>query len=63
MVPSPDKRELEQLWIRAQYASQMTSLGTLDDEVSISRSMGYNDVEIRKWVTQRLRDSLSSGGG
>jgi hypothetical protein len=41
-------RELEQLWIRAQYASQMTSLGTLDDEVSISRSMGYNDVEIRK---------------
>jgi hypothetical protein len=55
-------RELEQLWIRAEYASQMTSLGTLDDEVSISRSMGYNDVEIRKWVTQRLRDSLFSKG-
>ena len=53
-------REFEQLWIRSGYSSQITSLGTLDDEVYVSRYMGRSDVEIRQWVLQKLKDSLSA---
>jgi hypothetical protein len=52
-------REFEQLWIRSGYSDQITSLGTLDDEVNVSRYMGRTEVEIRQWVLQKLKDSLS----
>ncbi|MFZ0736261.1 MAG: hypothetical protein WCA98_16550 [Candidatus Acidiferrales bacterium] len=53
-------RDLEQLWIKAQYPREMSILGTLDDEVSIARSMGSSEVDIRQWLIQRLRDSIAA---
>jgi hypothetical protein len=49
-------RDLEGLWIRADYAKELVSLGTLDDEVSIAQSSGQSSALIREWVTERLRD-------
>lgn len=57
--PLRHTREFEQLWIRSGYSKQITSLGTLDDEVNVSRYMGRTEVEIRQWVLQKLKDSLS----
>jgi hypothetical protein len=51
----------EQLWIRARYPSRMSSLGALSEEVSAARYMGQTESEIRQWVLQKLRESLSAG--
>jgi hypothetical protein len=53
-------RDFEGLWIRADYAKELSSLGTLDDEVSIAQSNGQSLVLIREWVTDRLRDFVRS---
>jgi hypothetical protein len=58
--PLPHLRELERLWIRADYAQEISSLGTLDDEVWIAHSAGQQESHIREWVTSRLNDFCSS---
>ena len=50
--------EFEGLWIRASYSDRLIGLGTLDDEVGIAVSTGQTETEIRKWLLQRLRDSV-----
>lgn len=53
-------RDLEGLWVRADYAKALQSLGTLDDEVLIAQSGGQSLALIREWVTDRLRDFVRS---
>jgi hypothetical protein len=53
-------RDLEGLWIRADYAKELSRLGTLDDEVSIAQSSGQSLPLIREWVTDRLKDFVRS---
>jgi hypothetical protein len=53
-------REFEVLWIRANYARELSTLGTLDDEVSIAQTMGQSQTLIREWVTDRLKDFVRS---
>lgn len=50
-------RELESLWIRVmgECSVEMTSLGILDDEVSILRNQGQSDDEIREWLITTLK--------
>lgn len=52
-------RELESLWIRAAYAPELTALGILDDQVSVARTLGESETEIRKWVTSSLEEFCS----
>ena len=53
-------RNFQGLWIRAAYARELTSLGTLDDEVSIAQTTGQSQALIREWVTSRLKDFVRS---
>ena len=52
-------RELESLWIRADHAPELTALGILDDQVSVARTLGESEIEIRKWVTATLEEFCS----
>lgn len=52
--------DFESLWIHADYAEEISGLGTLDDEVLIARTMGQSEEQIRQWVTSTLRDFASA---
>jgi hypothetical protein len=52
-------RELETLWIRTDYAPELAALRILDDEVSVARTLGQPETEIRKWVTSTLEEFCS----
>jgi hypothetical protein len=45
----------ESLWVRSDYAHQISELGTLYDDVYIAQSMGQSDEESRYWVTSILK--------
>lgn len=49
-------RDFESLWVCSKYASEITSLGTLYDDVWIARSTGSSDKKIRQWVNDLLKD-------
>jgi hypothetical protein len=49
-------RDFEWLWIRADYAGELSPVGNLVDEVFIAQSTGQSDEVIRDWVTERFRD-------
>jgi hypothetical protein len=49
--------QLESLWRRVigECSADMTTLGILDDEVSIARNQGQRDDEIREWLITTLK--------
>lgn len=47
--------DFESLWVRSDYAHQISELGTLYDDVYIAQSMGQSDEESRYWVTSILK--------
>ena len=49
-------RDFESLWVRSDYADQISSLGTLYDDVWIAQSTGRSDEEARDWVKTILKD-------
>jgi hypothetical protein len=49
-------RDFESLWVRSDYADQISSLGTLYDDVWIAQSTGRSDEETRDWVKSVLKD-------
>ena len=49
-------RDFESLWVRSDYADQISSLGTLYDDVWIAQCTGRSDEETRNWVTSVLKD-------
>jgi hypothetical protein len=49
-------RDFESLWIRADYAHEISSVGTLYDDVWIAQSSGRPDAEIREWVMSTLKN-------
>jgi len=49
------RKQFEWLWIKSDYAREIQSVGTLDDEVWIAESTGQTQAQIRGWVTERLR--------
>lgn len=57
--PTRWTREFEYLWIRAGYPKELREYGTLDDEVSVARTMGRREPDIRNWLVQRLKDLVS----
>lgn len=48
--------DFESLWIRADYAHEIGSLGTLYDDVWVAQSTGQSDAKIREWVKSTLKD-------
>jgi hypothetical protein len=38
----------------------MTLLGTLHYEVNVARYMGHTELDIRPWLVQQLKESLSA---
>ena len=49
-------RDFESLWVRSDYADQISNLGTLYDDVWIAQSTGRSDEETRDWVKSILKD-------
>lgn len=48
--------DFESLWVRSEYADQISKLGTLYDDVYIARYMGRSDEDSRDWVKSILKD-------
>jgi len=48
-------RDFESLWVRSDYADEISSLGTLYDDVWIAQCTGRSDEDIRKWVASILK--------
>jgi hypothetical protein len=57
--PLKHTRDFEHLWINAGYPRELRSVGNLDDEVYIANGVQSDD-QIRKWVTERLRELILS---
>jgi hypothetical protein len=53
--PFKHLRDFEQLWIQTDYCGELQDYGNLDDEVSVERSMGRPEPEIRVWLMERLK--------
>jgi hypothetical protein len=53
-------QDFESLWIRADYAHELASLGTLYDDVWIAQSSDQSEERIREWVRGRLKDFVRS---
>ncbi len=47
---------LSSLWVRSDYTSEISSLGTLYDDVWTAQSTGQSDTEIRNWIISILKD-------
>lgn len=54
--PLDQLRDFESLWVRSKYAPEITSLGTLYDDVWIAQSTGRSDKQIRKSVSALFKD-------
>jgi hypothetical protein len=50
--------EFERLWIRADYAKELQSVGTLIDDISIAEYSGKSEKEIRQWVAEVLKSFI-----
>jgi len=53
--PLRHTEEFWRLWVKADYARELQSVGTLDDDIWVAESMGQTRSQIRKWVSDRLR--------
>jgi len=53
-------RDFESLWYRSNYAHEISSLGTLRDDVWVAQSAGRSDEEIRLELVSILKTSHSS---
>jgi hypothetical protein len=53
-------RELERLWIASDYSDELQSLGTLDDELWLGRSMGETEERIRDRMFENMMQFLVS---
>lgn len=58
--PLKHTRDFERLWIDAGYPSELTTVGTIDDEVYIA-SGSQSDEKIRKWIVDRLIEFVHGG--
>jgi hypothetical protein len=58
--PLKHVRDFESIWIRANYALEISHLGTLYDDVYIAQMMGRSDAEIQEWVTSILSNFVRS---
>jgi hypothetical protein len=54
--PLQHLRDFEYLWIQADYCSELSAYGNLDDEVHVARCMGQSEQEIRAWVLKRIQE-------
>jgi hypothetical protein len=57
--PLKHTSEFERLWIASGYSSEIRELGTLDDDVHVSRLMKRNEQTIRENVTQTLKEFVT----
>jgi hypothetical protein len=53
--PFKHLRDFEQLWIQTDYCRELQDYGNLDDEVNVAHCMGQPELEIRAWLTERLK--------
>jgi hypothetical protein len=53
--PLRHTEEFESLWVKADYALELQSVGTLNDDIWVAESMGQTRSQIRNWVSDRLR--------
>ena len=52
-------RDFESLWIRANYCDELATVGNLFDDVWIAESTGQTPAQIRKWITEKLKELLA----
>ncbi len=53
--PLRHTEEFWRLWVKADYARELQSVGTLNDDIWVAESTGQTRSQIRGWVSERLR--------
>jgi hypothetical protein len=58
--PITRTNELQWLWIRAGYPSELQEIGTLYDDASVWSSMGTSDKKIRRQIVETFEKFLAT---